>query len=166
MFIGLNDRPILIIHVSGRALSGFPHTAELHIDFHLDSTHNQAVAHASSHGSTCNKLLLPFPYPITRFPTCESMSPTTIHNPSVPLSRAGHDGTITDQAMIMPFNKPVLVVSGSFSQDDIDRYTCCFKSPHIGSWIRRDAVSTSVAFTGAITPADDRLDIPQVAPLH
>jgi hypothetical protein len=64
--------------------------------------------------------------------------------------------------MIMPFNKPVLVVSGSFSQDDIDRYTWCFKSPHIGSWIRRDVVSTSVASTGAITPADDRLDIPQV----
>jgi hypothetical protein len=90
------------------------------------------------------------------------MSPTNIHNAGALLSRAGNDGTLADQAVIMPFNKPVFIVSGPFSQDDIDQYRWCLKSPHIGSWIREDAVSTSAASTGAITPADDRLEIPQI----
>jgi hypothetical protein len=90
------------------------------------------------------------------------MSPTDIHDPVALLSRAGNDGTLANQAMIMPFNKPVLIVSGPFSQDDIDQYRWCLKSPHIGSWIREDAVSASAASTGAITPADHRLEIPQI----
>jgi len=90
------------------------------------------------------------------------MSPTNIHNPVTLLSRAGIDGTLADQAMIMPFNEPVLIVSGPLSQDDIDQYRWCLKSPHVGSWIRKDAVSVSAASTGAITPADDRLEIPQI----
>jgi hypothetical protein len=89
------------------------------------------------------------------------MSPTSINNPVALLSRAGNDGTLVDQAMKMPFNKPILIVSGSLSQGDIDQYRWCLKSPHVGSWIREDAISVSAASTGAITPAHDRLKIPQ-----
>ena len=89
------------------------------------------------------------------------MSPTNIHNPVALLLRAGIDGTLADQAMTMLFNKPVLIVSGRLSQDDIDKYRWCLESPQVGSWIREDAVSVSAASTGAIMPADDRLEIPQ-----
>lgn len=90
------------------------------------------------------------------------MSTANIYKPTLLLSRANVANTFSDQATILPFNKPVLVVSGPFSQDDLDKYTWCLKSPQIGSWIRSDGMSTSSAIAGAITSADERLDIPQI----
>jgi hypothetical protein len=87
------------------------------------------------------------------------MSPTNVHSHHVLLSRAGNNGTFSDQATIQPFNKPVLIVSGSFSQDDVNLYSWCLKSPHIGSWLRGDSISSSAA---SVTSADDRLEFPQV----
>jgi hypothetical protein len=78
------------------------------------------------------------------------------------LSRVINDATFKDEMTMLPFNKPVLVVSGPFSQDDINQYTWCLKNPHIGSWIRADEVSQSAATRGSITSADERLDIPQI----
>jgi hypothetical protein len=90
------------------------------------------------------------------------MSPTTIDSSIALLSRVSSDATVLDEMVVLPFNKPVLIVSGPFSQHDVDRYTWCLKSSHIGSWICGDAVSTSAATSGAITSADVGLDIPQV----
>lgn len=90
------------------------------------------------------------------------MSPTNIHTAIALLSRADTSGIFSDQATIYPFNKPVLIVTGPFSQDDVNQYDWALRTPHIGSWIHQDATSTSAATVGAITAADDKLDIPQV----
>jgi hypothetical protein len=90
------------------------------------------------------------------------MSPTNIHTATALLSRADTSGIFSEQATVYPFNKPVLIVTGPFSQDDVNQYDWALRTPHIGSWIRQDATSTSAATVGAITTADDKLDIPQV----
>jgi hypothetical protein len=51
--------------------------------------------------------------------------------------------------------------TGPFSQDDVNQYDWALRNPHIGSWIRQDAMSTLAATVGAITVADDKLDIPK-----
>jgi uncharacterized protein YdiU (UPF0061 family) len=90
------------------------------------------------------------------------MSLTNIHTATALLSRADTSGIFSDQATIYPFNKPVLIVTGPFSQDDVNQYDWALRNPHIGSWIRQHAMSTLAATVGAITVADDKLDIPQV----
>lgn len=85
------------------------------------------------------------------------MGQSNIHYPTQILSRAAQNGVFSDQALIQPFNKPVLVVSGAFSQEEIDSYTWCLKDPNIGSWVRRGTSNTSSAI-----PADDSLNVPQV----
>jgi hypothetical protein len=90
------------------------------------------------------------------------MSPTSIDSSLALLSRVSSNGTFSDEMAMLPFDKPVLIVSGPFSQEDIDRYTWCLKNPHIGSWIRGDALSTSSATSGAITSADEGPNIPQI----
>lgn len=88
-----------------------------------------------------------------------TMGQTNIHQATQILQRAGSHVRFNDQATIQPFNKPVLISSGPFTQDDVERYTWCLKSPHIGSWIRKHTPSAS---TAATTSADDALNIPQI----
>lgn len=59
--------------------------------------------------------------------------------------------------MIMPFNRPVLISSGTFTQDDVDRYAWCLKSPLLGCWIAQTP-------EGQIAPtsADEELRVPEI----
>jgi hypothetical protein len=72
------------------------------------------------------------------------------------------DGVFSDQMAMLPTDKPVLIVSGPFSQHDVDQYTWCFRSPHVGSWVCEDVASDAAATKGDIVSVDERLDIPQV----
>lgn len=85
------------------------------------------------------------------------MGQSNIHYPAQILLRAAQNGVFSDQALVQPFNKPVLVVSGAFSQEEIDSHTWCLKDPNIGSWVRRGTSNTSSAIS-----ADDSLHVPQV----
>jgi hypothetical protein len=90
------------------------------------------------------------------------MSPAPIDSSIELLLPVSSDGKFLDQMVMLPIDKPVLIVSGPFSQHDVDRYKWCFKGAYIGSWILRDAVSVSSATKSSIAPTDEGLDVPQV----
>jgi hypothetical protein len=90
------------------------------------------------------------------------MSPAPIDSSIELLLPVSSDGIFSDRMAMLPTDKPVLIVSGPFSQHDVDQYTWCFKSPHIGSWIHGDAASTSTVTKSSIAPTDERLDVPQI----
>lgn len=85
------------------------------------------------------------------------MGQTNIHTPMQILTRAGQRGRFTDQATIKPFDKPVLISSGTFTQDDVDRYAWCLKSAHVGCWIVQDSAGQIVT-----TSADEELNVPEI----
>jgi hypothetical protein len=90
------------------------------------------------------------------------MPPTPIDSSIELLLPVSSDGNFLGQMAMLTIDKPVLIVSGPFSQYDVDRYKWCFKSSYIGSWVLRDAVSASSATKSSIVPTDEGLDVPQV----
>jgi hypothetical protein len=70
---------------------------------------------------------------LAALPRNHIMSPTNINTPIALLLRADTSGIFSDQATIYSFNKPVLIVTGPFSQDDVNQYDWALRNPHIGS---------------------------------
>lgn len=86
------------------------------------------------------------------------MGPTNIHYPAQLLERASIQGVFSDQAVVKPFGKPVLIISGPFAQEDIDRYQWCLRSTDIGTWIEEDKETQ----TGKVSEPDVGMEVPKM----
>ncbi|KAM0717883.1 hypothetical protein Q7P37_006215 [Cladosporium fusiforme] len=99
-------------------------------------------------------------------PSRDATSSDTVRNgqkciqaPRSLLVRASQDGRYTEQALIVPSNQPVLICSGTFTQEDVDSHAWCLRSPHIGAWIQQDALCSSGTVPAT---ADEPLRVPQI----
>nr|POE54178.1 hypothetical protein CFP56_63481 [Quercus suber] len=84
------------------------------------------------------------------------MGITNIHRPSQLTTRSAYE--FADQAMIQPLQQPVLVVTGPFSQADVDKYEWCLRSTQLDSWILRNHQTGKCSFVDA----DSGIRVPQI----
>ncbi|KAF7186197.1 hypothetical protein HII31_12439 [Pseudocercospora fuligena] len=84
------------------------------------------------------------------------MGITNIHYASQLTDRANRSSDV--QALIQPLQKPVFIVSGSMSQNDVDKYGWCLQTSHVGCWITQDEESQKCK----IVEADAPMSIPQI----
>lgn len=87
-----------------------------------------------------------------------SMGRTNIHSPGQLLGRASYNALFSDQALISPHEKTILLVSGPADPMDIEKFAWCLRTSEFGSWIERDAASDTIMRC----PPDDGMRVPLV----